>query len=735
MYSKYGINMKNLSVIIAFIFTISTGSLLAQAISKDEPAGNVIAYTSSQGNYIRAFARDVDMSKFDKTMQQTAYFRVLRGAIVKGDDELKEIGKITRVTKVKDFQKMVGKDLERDFRKVANLKSDAQLENYLGTEYHFDSLGTFTELNIKFLEIFGYGFLDKEVTKDSLYYYELIRVDKSGAEEFWGGTQILSKFTNPELKKVKTTLSHVSSMDSLVTFYWKVDYPNFMRREYPVSEDIDDKLPIDEYLKQYKMQMKTLGEFWNSKPQDAINTKFNVFYKKNNELIWHLKKKALASRDSLGNFLVSASINAFPEDLISAILIPEDYATALGDTSEVANAYAISQSTVPMIYAVYGKDSTNCIKLNWTKLPVKPYYTGVTIARSYDDNDREVVAQLDYQENTFTDYQVIPGKNYTYFVSPSFLPKQNVQQEVPANVVLSCKTFSKPLPPFNLQVDATSKAYPKLQWEAADDKAMYGYFVYRGLSPDKLALASTAVTGKEYIDSTKTLSGKSTYYYAVLQQNLTQDTSDFSNTIAFSPIKKEEMWVPSYLTHSMINNDLILEWVDIRKNDDFVAGYLLERKKEGETNFQPVSPFGIATNHFVDTTFVIGENYHYRIASLSLKGDTSTYSEEVKVNYPRAYIPSLKRIDLINHPKGIMIKWPAIEGDNVAAYHIYRRKSDEEDFSLLKKVAKGTFDYLDEAIKEDDSYVYSVVVVEKDGREGSKNTIASAQRSTPKQTK
>ena len=248
-------------------------------------------------------------------------------------------------------------------------------------------------------------------------------------------------------------------------------------------------------------------------------------------------------------------------------------------------------------------------------------------------------------------------------------------------------------------------------------------------------MVSTVVTGKEYTDSTKTLSGKSTYYYAVLQQNLTQDTSDFSNTIAFSPIKKEEMWVPSYLTHSMINNDLILEWVDIRKNDDFVAGYLLERKKEGETNFQPVSPFGIATNRFVDTTFVIGENYYYRIASLSLKGDTSTYSEEVKVNYPRTYIASLKRIDLINHPKGIMIKWPAVEGDNVAAYHIYRRKSDEEDFSLLKKVAKGTFEYLDEAIMEEESYVYSVVVVEKDGREGSKNTIASAQRSTPKQAK
>lgn len=728
--------MKNLRTIIAFVFSIYTGSLWAQTASKGKDAqGIVLAYSSPQGNYLRAFAKDADLAKFDKAMQQTAYFKVLRGAIISGEDQLKEIGKITRVTKVKDFQKMVGKDLERDFRKVANLKSDAQLQRYLETEYHFDSLSTFTEVNINLLEVFGYGFLDKEVVKDSVYYYELIRVDKIGTEEYWGAVQIASKFTNPELRKVKTTLSHVNSMDSLVTFNWKVNYPAFVQGDYPIFAEFDDKLPIDDYLKQYRTQLKVLAVFLNSKSQNASNTKFDIFYKKNNELEWHLHDKAFAYPDSAGNFQISASVKTFPEDLISTILIPEDYATALGDTSDVANAYAISQGSVPLIYAVSGKDSTNCIKINWTKLPTKPYYTGVTIARSYDDNAREVVAQLDYQENSYTDYQVVPGKNYTYFVSPSFLPKQNVQQEIPANVVLSCKTFSKPLPPFNLQVDAASKVYPKLQWEAANDKAPYGYFVYRGLSPDKLALVSTAVTGKEYIDSAKTLSGKSTYYYAVLQQNLTQDTSDFSNTVAFSPIKKEEMWVPSYLTHSMINNDLILEWVDIRRNDDFVAGYLLEYKKEGETNFQPVSPFGIATNRFVDTTFVIGENYYYRIASLSLKGDTSTYSEEVKITYPRAYIPSLKRIDLINHPKGIMIKWPAIESDNVVAYHIYRRKSDEEDFSLLKKVTKGTFDYLDEAITEDESYVYSVVVVEKDGREGSKNTIASAQRSTPKQAK
>jgi fibronectin type 3 domain-containing protein len=730
------INMKKLHILITFVLTIYSGVLSAQSVTKDvEAKGLVIAYSSPQGNYLRVFSRDGDLPKFDKTMQQTAYFKVLRDGIVSGVGQPKEIGKITRVTKVKDFQKTVGKDLERDFRKMTNLKSDAQLQRYLETEYRFDSLGTFTEVNIKFLEVFGYGFLDKEVVKDSVYNYELVRVDKSGSEEYWGGVQIASKFTNPELRKITSSLNNINSMDSLVTLNWNITYPTFVQGDYPNFTEIDDNLLIDEYLKQYRTQMKTLAVFLNSKPQDANNTKFNIFYKKNNELTWHLHDKTFAYPDSVGNSHVSASIKAFPEDLISAILIPEDYATALGDTSDVANAYAISQGSVPLIYAVYGKDSTNCIKLNWTKLPVKPYYTGVTIARSYDDNTREVLAQLDYQENSYTDYEVVPGKNYTYYVSPAFLPKQNVQQEIPANVVLSCKTFSKPLPPFNLQVDADSKAYPKLQWEAADDKAAYGYFVYRGLSPDKLALVSTAVTGKEYTDSTKTLSGKSTYYYAVLQQNLTQDTSDFSNTIAFSPIKKEEMWVPSYLTHSMINNDLILEWVDIRKNDDFVAGYLLERKKEGETNFQPVSPFGIATNSFVDTTYIIGENYYYRIASISIKGDTSAYSEEVKISYPRAYIPSLKRIDLINHPKGIMIKWPTIEVDNVVAYHIYRRRSDEEDFSLLRKVTKGTFEYLDEAITEDESYVYSVVVVEKNGREGSKSTIASIQRNTPKQAK
>lgn len=730
--------MKNIRRILILIISLcATYSFGQPSLNGDnEGKGLVIAYTSQDGNYVRVFPKDGNLGAFSETMSNTAYFRVFRGMETFGNNTRVEIGKIERLKKAKDLSKALGTDLMKSFKQVARVKTDQEVENFLQTQYSYDSLVLYLETNIKFLEVLGHGSLDKTALKDSIYYYEVVRKDKNGTEEPWGIAMINSKMTNPELLKVKPSVMAVSSTDSLVSIDWKVDFKAYMpSEEAPKLDSIPENLLLEEYSKLQRNQSKILGISLNSKNQDQSNTKFNIYYKKNNEINWHFYDKTLSYQDSTGTFKFTADIRCFPEDLITAMAIPEDYANALGDTSEIANGYAISQGTVPLIYKVSGADSINCVKIHWEKLPNKPYFTGITIARSYNDVDKEVIAQIDYQDTQYADYQVAPGKNYTYYVSPSFLPKQNIRQELPANITLACTKFSNPLPPFNLQVDSLSNEYPVLKWESADDRTAYGYYVYRGLSPNKMILASTVVTGKQYTDSTSTLSGRSTYYYAVIQQNLTQDTSDFSNTVSFSPKKLEEIWIPAYLKHSLINNDLIIEWPDVRANDDFVAGFVLERKIGKDGVFQSVSPFGLSVNQYIDTTFVKGEDFFYRIASVSLKGDTTAFTEATTVNYSKEGVKTLKKFDLINASKGILIRWPSIEHADVASYKIFRQKSDEETLALLGSVDKGNFQFLDNTITEDESYAYSVVIVEKDGRESLKTNVSSIRRTKPKEAK
>ena len=725
--------MRTLFYILSIItcWTLCLTDTLAQVtVSKEEGKGIVLTYASPAGNYLRVLPRG-DRDEFDKTMKNTSYFKVYRGKIVLGNDELKEIGKITRVKKAKELQNAIGKELDIEFRKFSNFTTDEQVDQFLANEYHSDTLEQYTMIDIRFLAPLGIGFLDKQVKQDSIYYYHVVRVDKSGAEEIWGGAQVGTKITNPELKKLDIAFESASTSDSAVSVRWKIKFPAFVtKQEYPVLPDLNDKLPLNEYLQEYALQNRTLANFYNTKELNNANTKFNIFYKKNDEIQWHLASRAMAYTDSASNFYVSTSIAALPEDLISTIVVPEDYAMAFGDTSKTTALYAIAQSTVPFIYAVRGADSTNCIKISWDKLPNKPYYTGITIARSYDDNEKEVIAQLDFQSNSYTDFEVAPGKNYVYYVSPRFLPQQPIKQEIPANVVASCTKFARPMPPYNLTVDLTSKEYPKLTWEAAADRANYAFFVYRGLSPDKLLLVSPPVKGNVYTDTTSTLSGRSTYYYAVIQQNVAQDTSDFSNQVSFSPIKVDDMWRPTYIKHSMINNDLILEWDDARKNDDFVLGYILQRKKQESANYESINEV-LTTNTWIDTTYQKGKTYYYRVAAVSLKGDTTAYTDAFAINYGRAIISNIKNLELVNHPKGIQLKWPGIEADDVVAYKVYRRSGNEDDYAFLAKIEKGNFDYLDDSTVSGQSYVYSVVIVDKDGRESPKTTISSIARSIP----
>lgn len=699
-------------------------------VSKEEGKGIVLTYASPAGNYLRVLPRG-DRDEFDKTMKSTSFFKVYRGKVVLGNDELKEIGKITRVKKAKELQNAIGKELDAEFRKFSSFTTDEQVDQFLANEYHSDTLEQYTMIDIRFLAPFGMGFLDKQVKQDSIYYYHVVRVDKSGTEEIWGSAQVGTKVANPELKKLNVDFESASTSDSVISIRWKVQFPVFTaKQEYPLLTDLDDKLPLNEYIKEYASQNRILANFYNSKELNSSNTKFNIFYKKNDELEWHLASRAMAYTDSAANYYVSTTLRALPEDLISTVVVPEDYAMALGDTSKTTALYAIAQSTVPFIYAVRGVDSTNCIKISWDKLPNKPYYTGITISRSYDDNQQEVVAQLDYQASSYTDFEVIPGKNYMYYVSPRFLPQQPIKQEIPANVVASCTKFARPLPPYNLTVDTASKEYPKLAWEAAADKANYAFFVYRGLSPDKLLLVSPPVKSNEYTDTTSTLSGRSTYYYAVMQQNLAQDTSDFSNQVSFSPIKIDDMWRPTYIKHTIVNNDLILEWDDARKNDDFVLGYVLQRKRQENGTYESIGEI-LTSNSWIDTTYKKGETYYYRVAAVSLKGDTTAYTDAFAINYGKATISNIKNLDLINHPKGIQLKWPSIEADDIVAYKVYRRSGDEDDYTLLAKIEKGNFDYLDGTTVSGQSYVYSVVVVDKDGRESPKTTISSIARSIP----
>jgi hypothetical protein len=172
------------------------------------------------------------------------------------------------------------------------------------------------------------------------------------------------------------------------------------------------------------------------------------------------------------------------------------------------------------------------------------------------------LAILPTDATDFTDPDVYPaGEVFTYSIRPLFVPFQDLRQDVPATTAQSCTNFRRPTPPFNLRVDTTGRQ-PKLSWDTADDKSAYAFIVYRGQTPTDLTPIGAPAKEPQFVDSTKTLSSRVVYYYAVQAMNLKQDTSELSGYVTYRPKSRAivDFSSPQLIQSDIINNDAVLTW-------------------------------------------------------------------------------------------------------------------------------------------------------------------------------
>ncbi|MFN3588571.1 MAG: fibronectin type III domain-containing protein, partial [Spirosomataceae bacterium] len=728
--------MKKYRFVLIAWSLISSLTVFGQSdeITETNFPGVILAFPTPDGNLIRILPKEESLPQFSETLKKTAYFKINRGNWFEGNEELLTIGKTERVKSAKELKSKVGDRLYQDFMKLKGFTSDKQADQYIPTEFNYDSLLNYTEQSSAFLKAFGLGFFDSEAKTDTIYIYEAVRVDVSGVEEVWGNVQIGSRVSNPLLSEIRIRQDTVLTTDSLAYFTFSVQFPENpeLQEEYPLFEDINETTP-EGYLAAYRIQAKKLTSYLNTRSLTPETIKFSLFIKKNDEADWNYIESQLPSADSLGNLKLYAYIEAEPEDKISVKFLPEDYAGAIGKESDVYSAYAISKGTVPLIYGVNGKDSTNCIVLNWDKLPLKPFYAGILVERSQGENPVEQLAILDAEATQFEDYAIEPGLIYNYSIRALFPEKQNVKQEMPASVSLSGNSVAPPLPPFNLTVDTTATtAFPTLRWEASESKSRFGYIVYTGLTPTELSPMPGIVKENFLVDSVGVYSGKLTYYFAVLEQNILQDTSAFSNIVSFKPKLPVSFISPSYVTANLINNDVLLEWQELRERDEYVAGYQVQRRKVGEETFERISPEVLGANTFMDTTFVRGTAYEYRVASVSIEREVGVFSMASEINFPLDPLDPPTKLDIQNTSDGIMIKWPAVEEGRVKEYVVYRGTSLNGGLTEVARVPSGRFQYEDTAVESSSNYIYAVSIVDSSNQEGLKSNKKSINRIAPK---
>ncbi|MCP9754708.1 hypothetical protein EGI26_05960 [Lacihabitans sp. CCS-44] len=604
---------------------------------------------------------------------------------------------------------------------------ETKMLDFIKSKPSYQSVSLFGELNPGFLQIWGLGMQDASVDKGHFYIYRVFEI-QGNSEMLYAESGVFHNRTNEILKDVKAELSSISGMDSSVRFNWKITIPSLEipeaveAKQASLFNSINEKtLKVSKkYYEEIRNFLRTEGKIFSSFPISQFNTHFNVYYRINKEVNWTFHSKRIAGTDSLGNTFITADISCNPEDLVEMKVVPEDNVLNQGTESAIARGIAVSNNQVTLIYGLNSKDSTNAIILDWAKLPEKAYYSGIEISRSYEDEPIKTLAILPASANTFTDLDIYPaGRIFTYYVKPLFIEKQDLRQEIPASAAQSCSKFSKPLPPFNVKVE-TSNGKPKISWEAAEDKSIHSYHVYRGTSSTQFDLISNSVYKTDFIDSTSNISPRLTYFYKIVAMNLTQDTSDYSVTVPYTPeFAASDMYSPDLIEASAINNQIWLKWADVKLNDDFVEGYQLERQKVGESLFIKLHNGMLQNAIFNDTTALPGIDYNYRVTSVSTNGFLGKYSKISKVNMPTsdADVMPITDIKATNLSKSIRISWPSVETDDIISYIIYKKLPTETNFERIGMVAKGIFEFEDERVENDEIYVFSVTAINAKGKE------------------
>jgi hypothetical protein len=691
--------------------------ILFSVQAQEQGSGTVLTYSGPNGNYIRVLGNG---EEFQSVLEKTAYFEVERRSIFVGENKSKKsIGKIEKVKTMKELIATVGEMDGKFFLKNFNINTDQELVNFFMTNPDLVNYQLFHSTNIDFLVATGYAFLDTDVSPGETFSYYITRIDKSGNKDYWGAGTVVSGGGNPEIKNVELKLDRIVGLDSAVVFDWEAVFPEITYLE--PSDPNFENVPLDSVRSRRDVADFVIDQyapFFNKFQIQQEETKFKVYYKINDGK-WTQLDKVIAGKDSVsGKPDIIYTIPALPEDLVYTKIIPEDYARNLGRESDEMLGVAISNGQTMLMYGIEARDSVNSIIIEWPALPNKAYYTGIEISRSAVEEEIQLLDVLPITATQYIDYDVFPaGTTFTYHVRPLFLPKQNLLQEIAATASSTCVKFSKPLPPFNLSVEDLDSR-PSLKWESMEEPAKFAHYVYRGLSPTNLQLINQTIYGNTYIDSTVDFSPRSTYYFAVLTMNLAQDTSAFSNIVSYNPkVGKLDLIAPVNVSNTLINNMAFMQWSDEKAGDDFVYGYILQRADVNEkANYKTIHRDILGKNYYLDSNIVFDKLYYYRVATISVRGDSSAFSIPVEVGYLSDLPQGIEKIELQNLQKGISVSWPPVFNEKIAAYQVMRKQLGQEEFKQLAEVKSDIFEFLDENIKSDTIYEYAVLVKEKDQR-------------------
>ncbi|MEO7048428.1 MAG: hypothetical protein ABI091_24225, partial [Ferruginibacter sp.] len=301
------------------------------------------------------------------------------------------------------------------------------------------------------------------------------------------------------------------------------------------------------------------------------------------EVIWNTK-----NGDTSLSFYFTKKIA--PDELHHFYIVTENINSFLSPPSDTADVVVVAARQIAAISNFNLLDTLAQIKLSWSALPNKGYFTGIEIRKSRKAlEDYVTIDTLAITDSVYFDREIIPGTQYYYKIKALAYPFVYIEALPSAMARINIENkSSKPFAPTALNAVNEDKNI-RLSWEDNPELDLYAYFVYRGTNENNMEQVSGIVQGNTWLDSSATLSGLTTYAYAVKVMNRGQLMSDASKAVFIKPARITTVPAIGGLTGLKKDAGYQLQWENIADNYTSVTGYILLRKASNETEFFPVA--------------------------------------------------------------------------------------------------------------------------------------------------
>jgi len=431
-------------------------------------------------------------------------------------------------------------------------------------------------------------------------------------------------------------------------------------------------------------------------------------------------------RGRVYDYLVSAAVPATLVEVVpgSAIVRCED----TRPLNPPANL-DIRQATNERIELIWGRDVNTAFFVerstdsgrSYRQLNHQPYYSTLpdeSIARG--SSEVEFYTMLLHEFHVFSD-TITPGITYHYRLKgidafADITPISEAIRITPIDVEPPSAPLIEPL----VTIDNRVVVVRWIKEELEPDLA--GFLVERAPDPagpwQTITTSLLPANATEYSDTQAHERGGG--YYRVIAQD------QGGNQSASFPAKGtiEDYIAPAAPINlaGLVYYDGVVELFWDASPETDLRGYRVFYANQADHDFVLLTPRPIAENYFRDTIPVrsLTQNIYFRVLAEDFAGNRSGYSEVLELTKPDVVPPARPLVlDARQDEENVFIRWTKSPSVDLIAYRIFRKREDQESWTLMRLVepneVKENLEYSDQPPASAIPYSYIVEAIDKAG--------------------